>query len=102
MRQNYGATLLKRRANSFIMEPSSGSPIGDSRKIPQSWSWGGRGAPAMANAGSGGEHVSEGAERVRKDRAKVNKQVMKLEEATAAVHQDTVIGKEKKTPVTPK
>lgn len=36
----------------------------------------------MANAGSRGERISEGAERVRKDRAKVNKQVMKLEEAT--------------------
>lgn len=86
MRQNYGAALLKRRANSFIIEPSSGSPIGDSRKIPLAEGVGG-GAPAMANAGSRGERVSEGAERVRKDRAKVNKQVMKLEEATAAVHQ---------------
>lgn len=41
----------------------------------------------MANVGNRSERVREGAERARKDRAKVIKQVMKLEEAATSVHQ---------------
>lgn len=68
------------------MEHIRASPIGDSVQISQSrlQGWG---TPVMANVENRSERVSERAERARKDRAKVNNQVMKLEEATAAVHQ---------------
>lgn len=80
MTSNYGAVMLNRRVNSFIMECNSShcSPIGDYADpsvLTSGETW------AICNVENHTEHVTEGTERARKDRAKVNNQVMNLKGA---------------------